>query len=85
MKIATQPRIRFKALASKWKISSLKNIGGRYLRDISHRQDNIILIDSLYLGIMRLKRKSEMYVVHGYAISMNIRPSIHVEVEFSEI
>ena len=59
MKPATQPRIRFTALASKRKMSWVKKIAECYLKDSSRWCDNQILIDSLHFGAMNVKRKRE--------------------------
>ena len=58
MKCATQPQIRFTALASKQKMLWMKKILDD-LRVSFLRWNNRILIDSLHLGTMQVKRKRE--------------------------
>ena len=60
MKSATQPRNCFMAIASKQKISWVKIIAGCYHRNSSRRWDDQILIGTLHLDTMRVKRKREM-------------------------
>ena len=72
MKIATHPRIRFTAIASKCEDFMNEKNGGRYLSGSFRRKDKNSLIESFHLVTLSVKRKHEtdgmffLYVVQMY-------------------
>ena len=60
MKISMQPRIRSSVLASKLRTSRVKKIAECYLRDSSRPEDNQILIYSMHLGTISVKRTKHL-------------------------